>query len=83
MSDVDFFEERFAGILSPVDQALIENFCEGMEEKIRLASSRKRAELIVKDACREFENLCDNEAAITFLKRKVDDWLQEFWGVMS
>ena len=80
MNEEAYLEERYTAVLSPLDEELIEKYCSGMEEKIRLARHRKEAELIVHDACREFENLCENDALVTFLKRHVFNVFQEFWG---
>ncbi|HQU74523.1 MAG: hypothetical protein KDI06_10665 [Calditrichaeota bacterium] len=72
-------DERFDGVKSPFDEALIREHCLDIEEKIRTAPSAEKALIIIEDACRELENLCGNDFLPTMLRRQVEDFYQRFW----
>ena len=80
MDDDRFLDERFSAARSPLDDALIGKYCVGIEDRIRMATSAKAAQLVVYDACREFERECGSEIIPLFLKRHVNELYEKYWG---
>ncbi len=54
--------------------------CAGLEERIKSAPTRLKAEQVLAEACRGFDRVCESTILRTFLKQYVNRLLSRYWS---
>jgi hypothetical protein len=68
----ELIEQRFNRV-DPMQQQIIERYCEGVYTKLRMAESKSEAITIVETACGQFDSTCESDILRPAVRRYLLD----------
>ncbi|MBA4311393.1 MAG: hypothetical protein C0417_02070 [Chlorobiaceae bacterium] len=77
----EIISDQNKSLITPSRQKeLIEKYCAGIEDRIRVTSAKNNANDIVNDACTGLEKECKSDVIRSFLQQYVRDLYENHWN---
>jgi hypothetical protein len=64
----------------PRQQALLREYCAGVEDRIKTAPSESGASNLVEGLCRKFDSECESEVLRSGVRTYLSELIQRYWG---
>ena len=74
----ELLQQKFVAS-DPRQAELVKHYCETIDRQIQAADSGTEARRIVSAACRQFDDDCESSVMKNFLRKHVNQLLEQFW----
>jgi hypothetical protein len=74
-------DQQFADLGQKRQSEILQEQCSGIEDRIRLAHSRKEAEMIKEQSCGKLREVCISTLVQGALIRRTQELVERHWGI--
>jgi hypothetical protein len=74
-------DQQFADLGQKRQLEVLSEHCAGMEDRIRMAGSRKEAEAIKEQTCGKLRDVCISELVQGALVQRTQELVERYWGI--